>query len=323
MHIMKVSQMKKVFIDGKEGTTGLLIAGYLQQRADLTLLSLPEENRKVPACRKAAMKESDVTILCLPDAAAIEAAALAEGTGTKLIDASTAHRTSPDWAYGFPELGKEFEDKIINSARVAVPGCHASGFLALVYPLIKMGILPADYPLTCFSLTGYSGGGKKMIAEYEAADRSAALVCPRQYALSQSHKHLKEMTAIAGLAYPPAFCPIVGDFFSGMEVSIPLHGRYLNKNISPAELADLYKAYYTGHKLISVSSIYDTDYQTGDFLASNFLTGKDSMKIIAGGNTDRLLAAAVYDNLRKGAAATAVECLNLMLGEKKEKGLDN
>lgn len=314
--------MNTVFIDGKEGTTGLLIAGYLQNRADISLLTLSEEERKDPFCRKAAMAKSDITVLCLPDAAAVEAVALAEGTGTRVIDASTAHRTAPGWAYGFPELGRDFEENMITSSRAAVPGCHASGFLALVYPLIKAGVLPADYPLACFSLTGYSGGGKKMIAEYRQEARGKAYAAPRQYALTQSHKHLKEMVAVAGLASAPAFCPVVGDFYSGMEVTVPLHAKLLGKRITLEDIAAVYRSHYIGQNLVSVSCISDKDYQTGDYIAANMLAGKDGMKLFVTGNNDRPTLVAVYDNLRKGAAAAAVECLNLMLGYQKEKGLD-
>jgi N-acetyl-gamma-glutamyl-phosphate reductase len=321
MHIIE-EQMNTVFIDGKEGTTGLLIAGYLQNREDINLISLPEEERKDPLCRKAAMAESDITVLCLPDAAAIEAVALAEGTKTKLIDASTAHRTAPGWAYGFPELDKSFEDGIKISPRVAVPGCHASGFLAMVYPLIKAELLSGDYPLSCFSLTGYSGGGKKMIAEYQSCAGSEAYASPRQYALTQSHKHLKEMTAIAKLTVPPVFCPVVANYYSGMEVTIPLHAKSLKQPARLEEIAEIYKNHYRGQNLVSVSCIRDKDCQTGDFLAANMLAGKDGMKIFVMGNDTRPVLVAVYDNLRKGAAAAAVECLNLMLGYNKEKGLE-
>jgi N-acetyl-gamma-glutamyl-phosphate reductase len=317
---MRAETMAKVFVDGKEGTTGLTIMSYLASRADIEIVSLPEELRKDASARKDAIQKSDITILCLPDEAAKGAVALAAGSDAKIIDASTAHRTDEGWAYGFPELGSEFESAIKKSKRVAVPGCHASGVLALIYPLIKKGILPEDYPLVCTSLTGYSGGGKKMIAEYQAKG-NPLLGSPRLYALTQNHKHLKEITKVAGLARPPLFCPVVADFYSGMEVFIPLYSELLNIPVTPDTLFDLYKEYYGGQKLIRVTKLGDSGYELGDFIAANTFADGNDMTIIIGGNCERLLLIAVYDNLRKGAAAAAVECLNLMTGEQKEKGL--
>lgn len=313
--------MAKVFIDGKEGTTGLEIYNYLGCRKDIQLITLDEKHRKDAAARKAAIAQSDITILCLPDTAAIEAVAMAEGTNAKIIDASTAHRTSKGWVYGFAELGADFEQGIKNASRVAVPGCHASGVLALIYPLIKAGILPKDYPLACTSITGYSGGGKSMIADYNAANRSPLLDSPRLYALTQEHKHLKEIVGVAGLPCPPIFCPIVGDFYSGMEVIVPLYSKLLNTPYHVTDLYELYKSYYANQQLINVIRTEDEDYSLGGFVASNLCSGKNGMSIIVAGNNERLLPIAVYDNLRKGAAAAAVECLNLMIGEQKEKGL--
>lgn len=313
--------MAKAFIDGKEGTTGLEIYNYLGCRKDIQLIMLDEKYRKDAAARKAAIAQSDITILCLPDAAAIEAVAMAEDTNAKIIDASTAHRTSKGWAYGFAELGAEFEQNIKTAKRVAVPGCHASGVLALIYPLIKLGLLPKNYPLACTSITGYSGGGKKMIADYTAANRSPLLDSPRLYALTQEHKHLKEITGIAGLCQPPIFCPIVGDFYSGMEVIAPLYSNLLASPCCVSDLYQLYKNYYANQKLINVMRTEDEDYSLGGFVASNLCSGQNGMSIIVAGNNERLLPIAVYDNLRKGAAAAAVECLNLMMGEQKEKGL--
>ena len=221
--------MKKVFIDGSAGTTGLRIYERLSQRTDVELITLPETLRKDNAARKQALNAADIVFLCLPDDAAREAVAMVENPDTVVIDASTAHRTLPEWAYGFPELGKSFEEKLLSSKRIAVPGCHASGFIALVYPLIEKGLLGKDALLTCHSITGYSGGGKKMIAEYEGEDRNALLGAPRQYALSQQHKHLKEMKAMAELQTAPMFSPIVGDFYSGMTVTIPVFSELLSK----------------------------------------------------------------------------------------------
>ena len=214
--------MKKIFIDGSAGTTGLRIAERLESRKDIEIIKLSEENRKDTTARKEAINKADIVFLCLPDAAAIESVSLCDNPDTVIIDTSTAHRTNPEWAYGFPELSKEFEEKIKVSKRIANPGCHASGVIALIFPLIESGILDKDVLLSAVSLTGYSGGGKKMIAEYEDENRSDLLSAPRQYGISQSHKHLPEITAVTGLNTAPAFMPIVGDFYSGMEVTIPI-----------------------------------------------------------------------------------------------------
>ena len=229
--------MKKIFIDGSVGTTGLRIFERLNSRDDVELLTLSEENRKDPVCRKEMLNKADVAFLCLPDDAAREAVAMVENPNTVIIDASTAHRTLPDWAYGFPELSSAFEEKLLKSKRIAVPGCHASGFIALVYPLIEAGLLDKDTLLTCHSITGYSGGGKKMIAEYEGADRNILLGAPRQYGLTQQHKHLKEMKGIVGLENAPMFSPIVADFYSGMTVTVPVFSSMLK-----GTLADVKKA---------------------------------------------------------------------------------
>lgn len=217
--------MTKVFIDGREGTTGLRIYERLLGREGTEVIILPEEKRKDPAARREAIFASDVTFLCLPDAAAKESVALAEGSDAVIIDASTAHRTAPGWEYGFPELGGGRAERIARSRRIAVPGCHASGFVALVSPLVNAGIVPREAELVCMSLTGYSGGGKKMIAQYEASE--GAMRAPRQYGIAQTHKHLPEMTAVTGLSLPPVFCPVVADFYSGMEVTVPLLRRTL------------------------------------------------------------------------------------------------
>ena len=223
--------MKKVFIDGSAGTTGLRIYERLQAREDITLLTLPEEKRKDALARKEMLNSADVAFLCLPDDAARESVSLVENDTTVVIDASTAHRTLPEWAYGFPELGVAFENKISSSKRIAVPGCHASGFIALTYPLIEAGILDKNALLCCHSLTGYSGGGKSMIADYQSENKNALLGAPRQYGITQQHKHLKEMKAIVGLDEAPAFCPIVGDFYSGMLVTVPLFAKQIHGGI--------------------------------------------------------------------------------------------
>lgn len=307
---------KRVFIDGKAGTTGLRIEERLIGRDDVEIVSLPDELRKDPVARKEIMNSVDFVFLCLPDAAAIEAVSMIENESVVVIDASTAHRTNPDWAYGFAELGKELEDKIINSKRIAVPGCHASGFIALVYPLIRAGILPKDALLTAHSITGYSGGGKSMIADYESNERSALLDAPRQYALAQKHKHIPEIVKITGLENAPVFCPIVGDFYSGMEVTVPLFKSQLSYG-GIEEIKQIYKNQYNT-PIISYNEAGDE----GGFLSAGKLHGKDSMMIEVYGNEERIILVARYDNLGKGASGAAVECLNIKLGCEKTKTLE-
>ncbi len=309
--------MKKIFIDGKAGTTGLRIFERLGNRPDIELITLSEEQRKDTAARKAALNAADIAFLCLPDPAAIEAVSLIDNPDTVVIDTSTAHRTLSDWTYGFPELSAAHEAAIKNSKRIAVPGCHASGFIALVYPLIEAGILPHDALLTCHSLTGYSGGGKKMIADYEDDDRDALLDAPRQYGLTQQHKHLKEMKAITGIHNAPVFCPIVCDFYSGMEVTVPLFSSQLCNGKTVDDIINTYKTKYTG-PLVTYCESADRD----GLLSAAALSHKDSMKITVSGNEDRILLIAVYDNLGKGASGAAVECLNIVMGNEKTDGLE-
>lgn len=308
--------MTKVFIDGSAGTTGLRIAERLGFRKDIELITLTEENRKDISARKEAINQADIVFLCLPDVASIESVSLCENENTVIIDTSTAHRTNSDWAYGFPELSNEFEEKIKTSKRIANPGCHASGFIALIYPLIESGILKDDALLSCVSLTGYSGGGKKMIAEYEAEGRDELLDAPRQYGLSQSHKHLPEMTAVTGIKNAPAFMPIVGDFYSGMEVTIPLFPEMLN-NASVEEIKKIYKQKYNGPIVTFVDN-----FDESGFVSANKLKSKDSLEISVSGNDDRILLIARYDNLGKGASGAAVECMNIVLGCDVTTGLD-
>lgn len=307
--------MKKVFIDGSAGTTGLRIAERLQQRKDIELIKLTEENRKDINARKEALNNADVAFLCLPDKASIEAVSLMENENTVLLDTSTAHRTNDDWAYGFPELSNEHKEKIKNSKRIAVPGCHASGFIALIYPLIEKGVLPKDALLSCFSLTGYSGGGKNMIAEYEAEDRDNLLGAPRQYGIAQMHKHLPEMSKICGIENAPAFIPVVADFYSGMEVTIPLFASQVNA--SAEEIKAIYKEKYTGPIVKFVE-----DFDENGFVSANKLSFNDGMEISVSGNSDRILLIARYDNLGKGASGAAIECMNIVLGVDETTGLD-
>lgn len=300
--------MIKVFIDGKEGTTGLKIFERLESRQDLEILTLREEFRKDRDARREMINQADVVFLCLPDAASMEAVSLCENENVKIIDASTAHRTHPDWAYGFPELSRKYREKIRSSKRIAVPGCHASGFISLVYPLIAGKIVEPDYPFVSHSVTGYSGGGKKMIAEYEAEDRSIALESPRQYALTQKHKHLPEMMYVCGLRYAPIFNPIVADYFNGMCVTVPLHARLMNKKMSVSELKSYFAEYYASQnfvKIIDENEIY---------LAANTYAGTNQMRIIVDGNDERIVLASVFDNLGKGASGAAVQCMNIAFG---------
>lgn len=307
--------MTKVFIDGSAGTTGLRIDERLKDRKDITLIRLDEEKRKDISARKEAINSADVVFLCLPDAAAEEAVSLCENKSTVIIDASTAHRTNKDWEYGFPELSEEREKRIAESKRIANPGCHASGFISLVYPLIESGILSKDTLLSCFSVTGYSGGGKKMIADYEAKDRDILLSAPRQYGISQSHKHLPEMTAVCGLETPPLFSPIVADFYSGMTVTVPLFAEQIKGTAE--DIRKIYKEKYAG----PVVRYADSADENG-FISSNRLSGKDSMEISVFGNKDRILLVSRYDNLGKGASGAAVECMNIVIGADKTAGLE-
>ena len=308
--------MKKIFIDGKAGTTGLRIYERLADRNDVSLILLSDEERKDPAARKKALNECDIAFLCLPDDAAREAVSMVENPDVVVIDASTAHRTDAGWSYGFPELSKSFEEKIYSSKRIAVPGCHASGFIALVYPLINAGILNKDVLLSCHSITGYSGGGKKMIADYQDADRKTLLDYPRQYGITQQHKHLKEMKHVTGLDDAPAFSPIVADFYSGMEVTVPLFAKNLNEGYTVEDIKAVYKSTYNSNIVKYVESVDDAG-----FLSAGILSGKDSMAITVCGNNERFILVAVYDNLGKGASGAAVECMNMVMGEAPEKGL--
>ena len=311
---MKVNVfMTKIFIDGSAGTTGLRIRERLMERRDVELIALPEEKRKDENARRDALNRADVAFLCLPDAAAVEAAAMIENDRTAVIDTSTAHRTAPGWVYGFPEVGG-LREKIRQSRRIANPGCHASGFIALVAPLVRAGLLDAGAQLTCFSLTGYSGGGKKMIAEYEAEARDPLLDAPRQYGLSQQHKHLPEMAAISGLNAPPCFCPIVADFYSGMEVSVPLFASQLRG--TPAQIREIYREAYSGLVVRYVESPDE-----GGFLSAAALSGNDGMEISVSGNDARILLTARYDNLGKGASGAAIQNLNLLLDADETAGL--
>lgn len=307
--------MTKVFIDGSAGTTGLRIHERLSRRTDIQLLQLPEELRKDTAARKERMNQANIVFLCLPDGAAMEAVSLLDNPETTVIDTSTAHRTAEGWEYGFPELISR-RARIAQSKRIANPGCHASGFVALVEPLIQEGILAKNTMLSCFSLTGYSGGGKKMIAEYEAPDRSHLLDAPRMYGLSQQHKHIKEMVTICGLETAPLFCPIVAPFYSGMEVTVPLAADAV-KGLDIKALGALYQDYYGSSALVHYTERADEE----GFLAANALSGKDTMEITVCGNEERILLISRFDNLGKGASGAAIQNMNIVLGTCETEGL--
>ncbi len=305
--------MTKIFIDGSAGTTGLRIYERLADRSELEMIRLPEELRKDATARADALAAADIAFLCLPDAAAVEAVSLAGDIDTVIIDTSTAHRCAPGWTYGFPELpGKRAE--IAASKRIANPGCHASGFIALIAPLTAAGILPADALLSCHSLTGYSGGGKSMIAEYQSADRSPLLSAPRQYGLTQQHKHLAEMIHQSGLVRTPMFCPIVADFYSGMEVTVPLDASQI---CGCAE--DIRQVYRSAYRDGFVR--YKEDSEEGGFLSAAYYAGRDDMEIRVCGNGERILLVARYDNLGKGASGAAIQNMNIVLGCEEAAGL--
>ncbi len=308
------SEMTNVFIDGSAGTTGLKIFDLLAKREDIKLIKLTEEFRKDPSARAEAINASDIVFLCLPDAAAREAVSFINNKNTVVIDTSTAHRTDDAWEYGFAELGGRRE-KIANSKRIANPGCHASGFLALTEPLVASGILDPETALSCFSLTGYSGGGKKMIAEYEGEERNVALDSPRQYGTSQMHKHLPEMQKISGLKTAPAFCPIVGDFYCGMQVTVPIFAKDIKGNIS--DIKNIYAERYNS-KIVH----YEAEDSEGGFLSTNLLAGRDDMIINVCGNEERILLIARFDNLGKGASGAAIQNMNIVLGIDETTGLN-
>lgn len=308
--------MAQIFIDGSAGTTGLRIQERLGERSDITLITLPEPLRKDADARRAALNAADVAILCLPDAAARESVSLITNPGTVVLDASTAHRTAPGWAYGFPELSAEQALRIQRSTRIAVPGCHASGFIALIAPLVAGGILPKSAALSCFSLTGYSGGGKRMIAEYESEARSPLLDSPRIYGLSQTHKHLPEMTAVPGLDHAPEFLPVVGDYYSGMLVTVPLSRSSLAAGRGIEDIRETYRQLYQGPVVT-----YAEHPDEAGFMAADALSGLDCMQVSVFGGDERIILAARYDNLGKGASGAAIQCLNLVLGTDPASGL--
>ena len=311
---MNNNSAKRVFIDGSAGTTGLRIRERLQARDDIELVTLSEELRKDVSARRDALNAADVAFLCLPDAAAVEAVSLVENPDTVVIDTSTAHRTADGWAYGFPELAGRRE-AVAKSRRIANPGCHASGFIALVEPLVRAGLIARDEKLSAFSLTGYSGGGKKMIAEYgeRGAGNGELFLGGRQYALGQTHKHLPEMTKVCGLSHAPCFSPIVVPHYSGMEVTVPLFDRDI------AAIKACYAEYYDGKGLVRFAD--DPAAAEGGFLSSAGLSGSDAMEVSAYGNSERVILVARFDNLGKGASGAAIQNMNIVIGAREDMGL--
>jgi N-acetyl-gamma-glutamyl-phosphate reductase len=311
----------KVFVDGSEGTTGLQIHERLAGRADVELLPIDPTRRKDPAARAACLNAAEVAFLCLPDAAARESAALVTNPGTVVIDASTAHRVDPAWAFGLPELGPEYRERIRNSNRIANIGCHAGAFLLGVRPLVRRGILPPDFALSAFSLTGYSGGGKKMIADYEAVEPNPALRSPRPYALGLTHKHLPEMQVHAGLAHPPLFTPVVAGFYQGLAVTIPLPLAQLPGQPSPADVHRTLAEAYAGERFVRVLAWGDEANLDHGFLDVQACNGTNRAEVMVFGHASQAVVVVRLDNLGKGAAGSAIQCMNLRLGWDEGTGL--
>ena len=308
----------KVYIDGQSGTTGLQIYDRIGQREDLELLRIPEELRHDPNERKKYLNSADIVFLCLPDEGAREAVSFIDNPNVRVIDASTAHRTHPDWTYGYSELSKAQREAIRTSKRVANPGCHATGFISTTAPLVAMGVIPKDYPMSCYSLTGYSGGGKKMIAEYEAEGRSELLNAPGIYGLNLHHKHLPEMQTVTGLAYPPVFMPVVDDYYKGMATTIMLQNRLLPGQPSAEEICAKLADYYRDEHFVSVVPFGENDSK----LYANRLAGTNRLEIVVCGHEEQTTVTALFDNLGKGASGAAVQNMNIMLGLPEETGLE-
>lgn len=311
----------KVFIDGKEGTTGLKIFERFANRSDLEILEISEEKRKDPVEKAKMINASDYTFLCLPDAAAVESAQLCTNPNTVIIDASTAHRTNPAWAYGFPELDKSFREKIATSKRIANPGCYASGSIAILYPLVQSGILPKDYPVVIHAVSGYSGAGKKAIAQYEAEDRDSGLDTPRLYALTQQHKHLPEIKIISGLDFEPVFNPYVCDYYQGMTVTVGLHARLLSKKVTAKDVWEMFSKHYEGCRFVKVAGFMGEGTLPKQFIPANTLANTNNMEIFVYGNDDRIMVTTRFDNLGKGASGAAVQCFNISMGIDEGSGL--
>jgi N-acetyl-gamma-glutamyl-phosphate reductase len=313
----------KIFVDGQEGTTGLKIRDYLANRRDIQLLEIETDRRKDMNRKKELLNEADIVFLCLPDVAAKESAAMVSNSKTKIIDPSTAHRTDPNWVYGIPELSSEQRERVCKSKRVSVPGCHATGFIMAIYPLVHEGIVPRNYPITCYSLTGYSGGGRKLISAYENADPASKerLQGPRPYALGLIHKHIPEMQKHTGLDNPPIFMPVVDDFYQGMLVSIPLYRTMLKNQPGAKEIHAMLQDWYRGQKFVRVMPLFGAGALEDGFLNPLECNGTNRIEIFVFGNEAQILLTSRFDNLGKGASGAAVQNMNLMLGVKEDEGL--
>ncbi len=312
---------KKVFIDGSSGTTGLRIFERFGAREDIELVQIEEADRKNSQVKKQLMNEADIVFLCLPDDAAREAVSLLDNENVIVLDTSTAHRTNPDWTYGIPELNSEQRDKIKRAKRIAVPGCYATGFISMCNPLVAGGIMPREYPVVTYAISGYSGAGKKAIAQYEEKERAFELDAPRVYALTQQHKHLSEMQKITGLANKPIFTPMVCDYYSGMIVCLPLYSKMLNGKQTPETIHTYLSKYYNEQKFIRVMP-FGAEAQTNGFLSGNIRSGWDGLDIYVTGNEERIQLTACFDNLGKGASGAAIQCMNIVLGCDETKGLN-
>lgn len=313
--------MTKVFIDGSEGTTGLRIFERFEARDDVEIMKIDPELRKDPAERAKMINASDITFLCLPDAAARESVSLVTNPNVTIIDTSTAHRTEEGWAYGYPELSAKHREAIKTGKRIAVPGCYATGFITIAYPLVSGGIVPADYPVSSFAVSGYSGAGKRTIAVYESEGRDSELGSPREYALPQQHKHLKEMKAISGLERTPMFSPIIADYYSGMFVSLPFYADMLNGKQTPESVHAYMTEYYKGQQFIKVMP-FGAEADTNGFIGANNRSGWDGLELFVTGNEERILLTTRFDNLGKGASGAAIQCMNIVLGCEESKGLN-
>ena len=311
----------KVFVDGQEGTTGLQIHDRLSGRSDLIILEIDPEKRKDPDTRRELLNEADIVFLCLPDQAAKESVALVSNPETRIIDASTAFRIADGWTYGLPELGRHQREAVASSVRVSNPGCHATGFILALYPLVKQGIVPADYPVTCCSVTGYSGGGKKLIEKYKNGANEETVHFPRHYALGLSHKHLPEMQKMTGLNYPPLFTPIVSNFYKGMAVSIPLFSRLLGKQVTAPVLRDLLAEYYASEHFVKVMPFSSEEYLDNGFFIMESCNNTNHIEIFVFGHDDQILLLSRFDNLGKGASGAAIQNMNIMLGLDECTGL--
>ena len=310
----------KVFIDGSVGTTGLRIYERLGNRNDIEIVSIDEIDRKDPLKRAEKINNADISFLCLPDKAVHEVIKYVDESA-KVIDTSTAHRINSSWVYGMPELNSNQRDKIKNSNKVSVPGCHATGFISLVAPLIQNNIADANYPFSAHSITGYSGGGKQTIALYDENKNNAEYLSPRQYALGQTHKHLPEMKTHCALNYNPVFNPIISNFYNGMVVTVPIVTRLLtNPNTSAEQIAQMYKEHYKNQNLVTVYNA--TEMPENGFLPANKLANKDNLEIFTFGTSEHIVVCARFDNLGKGASGTAIQCMNIMLGLDETTGLN-